>query len=115
MLELLPTSIHMCVGQGICVLSKPDLPVITEDNVPMEDINNNHNFDDRTGCCHGHLELREAAILLPNETKHSPAFHNTQQMSFFQKKLQPSSTHDMCGMGKDGNRTHGSPSLRPDS
>lgn len=51
----------------------------------MEDINN-YNFDDRTGCCHGLLELREAAIILPNEMKHFPAFHNTQQMPFFQKR-----------------------------
>lgn len=107
MLELLPTSIHMCVRWGT-------LHIITEDNVQMEDINN-YNFDDRTGCCHGLLELREAAIILPNEMKHFPSFHNTQQMPFFQKKLQPSSTHALCGMGKDAKRTHDSPSLRPDS
>lgn len=59
----------------------------------MEDISN-YNFDDRTGCCHGLLVLREATIILP-------AFHNTQQMPFFQKKLQPSSTHALCvGWGR---------------
>lgn len=33
----LPPSIHMCVETGTCVVSKPDLPVINEDKVQMED------------------------------------------------------------------------------
>ena len=36
-LKFLPPSIHMCVETGTCIVSKPDLPVINEDIVQIED------------------------------------------------------------------------------